>query len=54
VLPPELMIRVIIAAALIFIQFVATCIAYWAFTFKKHKSCDCCYDNVGVPNCPSA
>ncbi len=54
-LPPEMLqhlIWIIIVAAHIFIQFVAMCIAYWAF--QKHNSCDCCYENAGVPNCPSA
>jgi hypothetical protein len=43
-------IPLIVAAILIFIQFVVTCIAYWAF--KQRKSCDYCYDSAGVPNCP--
>ena len=45
--------RLIIVPALVAsIQLVAMCIAYWAFT--QRKSCDCCYDTAGVPNCPSA
>ncbi len=48
--------RLIMVAALVssgfLIQLVAICIAYWAF--KHRKSCDCCYDDAGVPNFSSA
>ncbi len=51
------LLPIIIVAALIFlIQLVAICIAF--FAFKQRHSCDCChdccYDNAGIPNCPSA
>ncbi len=53
---PGLLLRVILVAALVsssfLVQLVAICIAYWAF--KQRKPCGCCYDNAGVPNCPSA
>jgi hypothetical protein len=50
------LLGLIIAAGLVssnfLIQLVAICIAYWAV--KQRKSCGCCYDGAGVPNCPSA
>ena len=42
----------IAAVFVVFIQLVAMYVAYWAFTHRK--SCDCCYDSNGIPNCPSA
>jgi hypothetical protein len=51
-----LLLRVILVAALVsssfLVQLVAIWIAYWAF--KQRRPCGCCYENAGVPNCPSA
>jgi hypothetical protein len=48
-----LIVPILIAAGfLVFIQLVEMYVAYWAFTHRK--SCDCCYDSNGIPNCPSA